>query len=115
MSRRLRVRMTLTAAVGAVVLAIAVPTSASAAPVGGCPAPWSETSATLKNGKVVFGGLWTVRDVERQIAAPGFDFDPEDKNGDGYICIKFVQGNPNFDPAFVFRDNTGPLAVRLLR
>jgi hypothetical protein len=106
MSRRARVRMTLTAAAGAVVLAIAVPTSASAAPVAGCPAPWSETSAELENGQVVDGGLWTIREAERLIAAEGFDLDPADSNEDSYLCIKFVKGNPNFDPAFVFRDNT---------
>lgn len=105
MSRRARVRMTLTAAVGAVVLAIAVPTSASAAPVAGCPAPWSETSAVLTNGQVVNGGLWTVKEANRRIAAPGFDLGTNDSNMDGYICIKFVTGNPNFEPAFVFRDN----------
>jgi hypothetical protein len=55
--------------------------------------------------------LMTVKQVLRTLAAPGFDeaIIAEDSNADGFLCIKVVPnegGPPQFDPAFVFVDNT---------
>ena len=83
MPRRARVRMTLTAAAGAVALAIAAPTSASAAPIAGCPAHWSTTTALNHAGEPVSGGLWLADDANEQLAAPGFDLNSADINLDG--------------------------------
>jgi hypothetical protein len=108
MSRRARVRMTLTAAVGAVLLAIAAPTSASAQPVAGCPASWSET-AGVADGELYFGGLWLLEEAQALIASPrGAELtQPGDLNDDGYICVRFLANFPEgaFDPAFVYTDN----------
>jgi hypothetical protein len=89
-----------TAAVGA--LAIAAPAGASAEPIAGCPSSWSETSF-----EGLTGGLWLVSDANEQIAAPGVDLGSDDRNGDGYICIRFMENFPPelFSPAFVFTDN----------
>jgi hypothetical protein len=89
-----------TAAVGA--LAIAAPTGASAQPIAGCPSSWSETSAGGFTG-----GLWLVSEANEQIAAAGVDLGTDDRNGDGYICIRFIENFPpeRFFPAFVFTDN----------
>lgn len=89
-----------TAAVGA--LAIAAPAGASAQPIAGCPSSWSETSVAGFTG-----GLWLVSDANAQIASPGFDLSTDDRNGDGYICIRFSENFPPelFFPAFVFTDN----------
>jgi hypothetical protein len=89
-----------TAAVGA--LAIAAPTGASAQPIAGCPSSWSETSF-----EGLTGGLWLVSEANEQIAAPGVDLGTDDRNLDGYICIRFIENFPPelFSPAFVFTDN----------
>jgi hypothetical protein len=89
-----------TLAVGA--LAVAAPAAASAQPVAGCPASWSQTSVAGFTG-----GLWLVSDANAQIAAPGVDLGSNDRNADGYICVRFVENFPpeRFFPAFVFTDN----------
>jgi hypothetical protein len=83
-------------------LALAAPAGASAQPVAGCPASWSETSVAGFTG-----GLWLVSEANEQIAAPGVDLSTDDRNGDGYICIRFIENFPpdRFFPAFVFTDN----------
>jgi hypothetical protein len=84
--------------------AAAVVPAAGAAPtpVGGCPASYEQTSSGGFTG-----GLWTVKEANKKIAAPGVDLSSDDRNGDGYICIKFVPNFPpdRFFPAFVFHDN----------
>jgi hypothetical protein len=95
-----RFSLACTAAVGALV--IAAPTGASAQPIAGCPSSWSETSAGGFTG-----GLWLVSEANEQIAAAGVDLGTDDRNGDGYICIRFIENFPpeRFFPAFVFTDN----------
>jgi len=86
----------------AVTVAVAGPAGASAEPIAGCPRAWSGTSVAGFTG-----GLWLVSDANAQIAAPGVDLGTDDRNGDGYICIRFVENFPpdRFFPAFVFTDN----------
>ena len=99
MSSTRRFWLACTAAVAA--LAVAAPAGASPQPVAGCPASWSETSDAGFTG-----GLWLVSDANAQIAAEGFDLSSDDRNGDGYICIRFLVPGPElFDPSFVFTDN----------
>ena len=98
--------MALTAAVGAVALVIAAPTSAYAPPVAGCPASWSQTTG-VADGVVYQGGLFPVAkfgliSTPRGSALPA---QPGDLNNDGYICVRFIHqspGGPN--PTFVFTD-----------
>jgi hypothetical protein len=83
-----------------------VPAGASAQPIAGCPASWSETSDAGPDGTIFTGGLWLVSDANEQIAAPGFDLSSDDRNDDGYICIRFLDPGPQqFEPSFVFTDN----------
>lgn len=105
-SSRRRGRGWLVCAAAAGALAVPAPAGASAEPIAGCPSSWAETSAETRFG-LVFGGLWSVKDANRMIAAPGVDLSSDDRNGDGYICIRFVENFPPelFDPAFVFTDN----------
>jgi hypothetical protein len=93
-------RLATTAVLGA--LAVVAPAGASAEPVAGCPSSWSETSVAGFTG-----GLWLVSEANAEIAAPGVDLGTDDRNGDGYICIRFMENFPPalFFPAFVFTDN----------
>lgn len=90
-----RILVMTAAALGLMGLA-AVPAWAAPQPVGGCGAGFE---------------LMTVKEVIRTIAAPGSvdAIRAGDVNQDGYLCIKIVPnggGPPQFDPAFVFVDNT---------
>jgi hypothetical protein len=82
-----------------------LPSGASAAkpqPVGDCPTSFYQSSS---DG--LTGGLWSVKEANRRIAAEGFDLGSSDTNADGYICIMFTENFPPelFDPGFVFTDN----------
>ena len=75
-----------------VVVAVALPGTASGKSIGGCPS----------------GGDWELRTVAE------LGIDPEvasgipslDGNGDGNTCIHPLANYPRFPDAFVFRDNT---------
>jgi hypothetical protein len=83
-------------------LAAGAPAASAQDPVAGCPAAWSNsTSAGL------YGGLWHIPDVMAFAQVDEATLRADDRNGDGYLCLRFVENFPpnRFYPAFVYTDN----------
>ena len=100
MSRTPRRAVACLTALGA--LAACAPAASAQEPVAGCPAAWSTTSVAGLQG-----GLWSIPDVMAFAQVDEATLRADDRNGDSYLCLRFVENFPPdlFYPAFVYTDN----------